>query len=264
MKDINITIKFGSRFIVLLSAFIIISTAIFGFFTFLFLMYFPLNMFKLRIKLDEQSFKARVVGAIPLNTEIDEIVKITINEVFPIKFPFHQDMVIPINETFNVPVELETNMPINMIVKFDSIIPVTLDVPIDSIFQAKVFGIPMSIPVKGTVPLFLNIPVRKDIPINENIKIKFKAPVKVVVNSEFKIPINTDISIKLPFRHDLIFPLKTNITTKALLKGDLPDLQLLDNTLDIGFDQLGFAWDKKVLWLYNSNKKKIEVRDKDQ
>jgi len=74
MKDINITIKFGSRFIVLLSAFIIISTAIFGFFTFLFLMYFPLNMFKLRIKLDEQSFKARVVGAIPLNTEIDEIV----------------------------------------------------------------------------------------------------------------------------------------------------------------------------------------------
>lgn len=172
-------------------------------------------------------------------------------------------MVIPINETFNVPVELETTMPINMIVKFDSIIPVTLNVPIDSVFQAKIFGIPMSIPVKGNVPLSLKIPVKKDIPINENVKIKFKAPVKVVVDSEFNIPIDSYISFDLPFNQDLIFPLKTNINTKALLKGDLPDLQLLDNTMDIGFDQLGFIWDDKVFWLHNTKKNKIKEKEKD-
>ncbi len=253
MKQIQFNIKFNFFLVFSLITIAMVSISLVGV---AFFLYSPLDLLKLKIKIEQQSFNAKVVGDIPINTEVSENIKVQLDETFQINFPFNQDLKVPINETFYVPVEIETQMPINLTVNFDANIPIKTIIKIDSVFSIKLFGLNLSVPVKGTVPLSMNVPVKKTIPINEIINIKFKSPTKVHVNSMFNIPIRTNISADIPIKHMLHIPIEFDLDTKATLKGDLPDLQLLENWLDVGLEQFGITWDDKIYWLGKEKKQK--------
>lgn len=251
MKQIHFTIKFNFLLVFSVIILAVISISLIGV---AFFLYSPLDLLKLKIKIDQQSFNAKVVGAIPIHTEVKENIKVKIDETFKINFPFNQDLEVPVNETFSVPVEIETQMPIRLTVYLDADIPIETVINIDNTFSVRLFGMNLSVPVKGLVPLSMSVPVKKAIPINEIINIKFKSPTKVHVNSMFHIPIRTKISADIPIKHQLNVPIAFNLDTKASLKGDLPDLQLLENWLDVGLEQFGFEWKDKIYWMGKEKK----------
>lgn len=104
-----------------------------------------------------------------------------------------------LNETLHLDVELDTEVPLELIVRYQGEIPVQTAVPVDTTMQTKVFGAPLELPVKGSIPLDLNLPVDLTIPIRQPVRLKFSAPITAHVDQTVNIPLSGTLDTRVRF-----------------------------------------------------------------
>jgi len=239
--EFHFTIRLDRRLLIALGIFFLVTAALTSTLIILFLTFVPADLIKLRIKLKEQTINAQIAGSIPVRADINETFHIPFKSNLPIRVPIKQDLLVPFDNIITVPVEVDTYIPLDLTVHFETEIPVNSSVPIDTNVQTRVLGVPVSVPVKGQLPIRLVIPVEKDIPIHETLRLKFNSPVKAHLKNVFRVPIDTMVSSDIALDQKLTIPIKTSIDVRASLEGQLPEVHMMENNIDIGLDQVSLV-----------------------
>ena len=246
MGEYHITIKVGRGFFIALGCFLIGVAVLAAIGVYLFLVYDPLDMISLRIQLEQQYLKARMAASFPVTADIDQMLRIPLNETIQVDVPFNQHLTVPFNKTLDLPVEMNTTIPVHMTVPFKSNIPIETKVFVDTAIKTSVFGFPITVPVKGYIPVRATIPVDQDVVVQEDFKLALKAPVSVDIEESFEILINTVFPMKVPLNTELTIPFKEHVLANVSLEGDvaeeIPNLYILDNTLDFKINQMRLVW----------------------
>ena len=249
MREYHITIKAGRWFFFALAATAITGISIGGLLVYVFFSQDPLDFLTIKVRLEKQQIKANLAGSFPVETEIDQQLSIPIKDTISVHFPFNQEFSIPFNKTLNVPVELNTTIPVSMTVPFHSDIPVDTEIFLDTEIRTSVLGIPFTVPIKGYVPVHTTIPVSQKVEVKEDFHLKLRSPVKVDINDTFRIPINTLISADVPLDTKIHLPFKERIFASVTLKPDegteIPNLYILDNSLDVNLEDVQLDWKGK-------------------
>jgi hypothetical protein len=112
-----------------------------------------------------------------------------------------------------------------------------------------VLGIPVSVPVKGYIPVKTTIPVDQQVEVQEDFALALRTPVSVDIDDVFQIPIKTVFSAEIPLKADLTIPFKEHVQANVSLEGaiaeEIPNLYILDNTLDFKLNQMRLVWKDK-------------------
>lgn len=246
MGEYHITIRVGRGFFIALGCALagVLVLAVIG--VYLFLAYDPLDMIALRIKLEQQYLKARMAASFPVTADIDQLLRIPLNETIPVNVPFNQHLTVPFHKTLDLPVEINTTIPVYMTVPFKSDIPIETEVFVDTAIKTSVLGFPVTVPVKGYIPVRATIPVDQEVVVQEDFKLALKAPVSVEIEEAFEISIDTVFPMKVPLNTDLTIPFKEHVLANVSLDGDvaeeIPNLYILDNTLDFRINQMRLVW----------------------
>lgn len=249
MGEYHITIKTGRGFFVALACglcgAIVIAAA---------LLYFVvtsdlLGRLSLRISLEQQYLKARMAASFPVLADIDQSLNVPLDETISVTVPFEQHFSIPFNKTLEVPIELNTTIPVYMTVPFKSDIPIETEVFVDTDIKTSILGIPVSVPVKGYIPVKTTIPVDQQVEVQEDFALALRTPVSVDIKDTFQIPIKTVFSAEIPLKADLTIPFKEHVQANVSLEGamaeEIPNLYILDNTLDFKVNQMRLVWKDK-------------------
>ncbi|MDY6906208.1 MAG: hypothetical protein SWH61_16175 [Thermodesulfobacteriota bacterium] len=247
MKEYHITIRAGRLFFLGLGGIAVTGILVVAFLLYLFIGNDPLDLIKIKVKLEKQQIKARLEGSFPVVTAIDQQFSIPVKDTISVHFPFNQQINIPFNKTLNVPVELNTTIPVSMTVPFKSDIPVDTEIYMDTEIRTSVLGVPFKVPIKGYVPVHTTIPVSQKVEVQEDFHLKLRSPVKVDINDTFRIPVNTTISVNVPIDTKINLPFKENIFANVSLKGPdkgdaIPNLYILDNSLDVNIEKMRIDW----------------------
>lgn len=248
MKEYHITINIGRRFFIAAAGItatgILISVAL----LYLLIARDPLDLLKIRVRLEKQPIKTQMGGTFPVTAEIDQHFSIPVKDNLSVHFPFKEQVSVPIKKTLNVPVELNTIIPISMTVPFNSDIPVDTRIYLDTEVSTSVLGIPFKVPIKGYVPVHTTIPVSQVVEIKQDFHLKLRSPVKVDINDTFWIPVDTIISADIPLETEIDFPFKQIISANVTLTGpgegnEIPNLYILNNSLELELE--GIRVDRK-------------------
>ncbi len=129
----------------------------------------------------------------------------------PVNFPVSSVVQIPIRETFMIPLEKTFTVVLNTPLRLKDTIRVSTNLPLDIMVETKVLGIPMTIPVKGVIPLNLDLPVDQDINVLGEVLVNLKNPLPVEIDHVVEAP--------LDFMVEGIMPLDTTI--QAPVEGTL-------------------------------------------
>ncbi len=249
MREYHLTIKAGRGFLVALSGLVLGMIVIVAGLLYLFLAYDPLDRICLRVNLEQQYIKARMAASFPVMADIDQLLRIPLDETIPVKVPFNQHFPIPFNQTFEVPVELNTTIPVSMTVPFKSDIPIETEVYVNTEIKTSIMGIPFSVPIKGYIPVRASIPVDQQVEVKEDFQLALRSPVKVDIKETFQVPIDTVFSMKIPLNTEIAVPFKEHVLANVSLEGDvaeeIPNLYILDNTLDFKLSQMRLTWKKR-------------------
>ncbi|OQX64046.1 MAG: hypothetical protein B5M56_01010 [Desulfococcus sp. 4484_241] len=194
----------------------------------------------------QQQIKVRMAASFPVTADIDQMLKIPVKGRASLSVPVNQSVTVPFKKNLTVPVELDTMIPINLDVPLNLKIPIDTSVFVDTRVKTSVLGIPLTVPVKGYFPIKATIPVVQMLPIRDKIKLQLKTPVKAAINDHFEIPIDTLFSVDVPLDMMIKVPFKNRVMANISLDGkvvnQIPNLYILDNTLEIGLDQLRLVW----------------------
>lgn len=243
MGEYSITIRISSRLLAVTGGLLLAFVA--GVFL-LFVVYDPLNTIHLRVNLEQQYLKARIAASFPVEARIDQVLRVPLKATIPVSVPFSQDLSVPFNKTLDVPVEINTTIPVYMTVPFKSDIPIDTQVFLDTEIRTTVLGVPLTVPIKGYVPVRTTIPVDQNVVVKEDFHLALRSPVKVEIKDTFTIPISTRFTADVPLDTELAIPFQENILANVSLGGDvadqIPNLYILDNTLDIGLNRFRLGW----------------------
>ena len=111
-----------------------------------------------------------------------------------ISVPLKDELSVPIRNAFTTEATIDARIPIDMNVRIDQRIPVDTSVDLETEIQAKVFGVWVKMPIKGSVPINLDVPVQAEIPVQQSIPLKLKTPVTVKLDEVFRVPVDTTLT----------------------------------------------------------------------
>ena len=247
LKEYHITIRTGPRFFIAAAGIAVTGILISAVLLYLLIASDPLDLLKIRVRLEKQRIKTRMEGSFPVTAEIDQHFSIPVKDNLSVHFPFKEQISVPIKKTLHVPVELNTTIPVSMTVPFNSDIPVDTEIYLDAEISTSVLGVPFKVPIKGYVPIHTTIPVSQLVEIKQDFHLKLRSPVKVDINDTFRIPMDTIISVDVPLETEIDLPFKQIISANVSLKGpgegnDIPNLYILDNSLDLELEGISIDW----------------------
>ena len=246
MREYHITIQVGRGFFAVLGCLMCGVALLVAGLVYLFYAHDPLGMISLRVKLEQQYLKARMAASFPVMAEVDQLLRVPLNETISVTVPVRQQFAVPFNKTLEVPVEMNTTIPISLTVPFKSSIPIETEVYVDTAIKTTVMGFPITVPIKGYIPVRATIPVDQQVEVKENFQLALRAPVTVEIKETFQIPINTAIAVNVPLNAELRIPFKEQVLANVSLEGDMaeeiPNLYILDNILDFRLDQMKLVW----------------------
>lgn len=249
MREYHITIKAGRGLFVALAGLAFGAIVIVAGLLYLFLVYDPLDRISLRINLGEQYLKARMAASFPVMADIDQLLRVPLNDVISVTVPFQEHFAIPFHKTLEVPIELNTTIPVYMTVPFKSDIPIETEVFVDTVIKTSILGVPISVPIKGYIPVRATIPVDQQVVVREDFELALRSPVSVEIKDTFQIPISTVFSAEVPLKTELMIPFKEHIMANVSLEGtmgeEIPNLYIFDNTMDFKVNQMRLIWKDK-------------------
>lgn len=177
------------------------------------------------VPLHDQSMAVRLPDGLPVRVEV-------------LQAASAGGMPVRLNETLKLNIELDTEVPLELTVHYQGEIPVRAEVPVDTDIQTQVFGMPMELPIQGTIPLNLNLPVDLTIPIRQPVRLQFSAPITAHVDQIVNIPLSGILDARLRFEEERLIPLRIDDSELALpldrvwLSGRDPDWRVGPLTAD--------------------------------
>ncbi|TDT44258.1 hypothetical protein DES49_0358 [Halospina denitrificans] len=133
---------------------------------------------------------------LPFRITMPEGMTANVTNPVEISVPLKEKVSVPIRNQFSTEANIDTRVPLDMTVHIDQRIPVNTTLELDTDIQAKVFGVWMKMPIKGSLPINLDVPVTADIPIQQSIPLKMNAPVSVQLDEVFTVPVDTTFTSK--------------------------------------------------------------------
>lgn len=247
MKEYHITIKTGPKFFITAAGIAAIGILLSAALLYLLIVSDPLDLLKIRVRLEEQPVKTRMEGAFPVTAKIDQHFILPVKDNISIHFPFKEQVSVPIKKTLNVPVELNTTIPVSMTVPFNSDIPVDTEIYLDAEVSTSLLGIPFKVPIKGPIPVHTTIPVSQLVEIKQDFHLKLRSPVRVDINDTFRIPLDTIISADIPLETEIDLPFKQIISANVSLTGlgesnEIPNLYILNDILELELEGIRIDW----------------------
>lgn len=150
-----------------------------------------------RVPMDGQELRVRIPGTLPVQVEVLDArgLEAAVDA---------RGIPVRLAETLKLRIDLDTEVPLALTVRYRGQIPVRAQVPVDTTMQTRVLGVPMSLPVKGTIPLDLDLPVDLAIPIEQPVRLKFSAPITARVDQTVHIPLKAELDARIRFGEDPI------------------------------------------------------------
>jgi|GEM_PF-731951 polyphosphate kinase len=131
---------------------------------------------------------------LPFRITMPEGMTAKVTNPIKISVPLKDKLSVPIRNAFTTEATIDARIPIDMNVRVDQRIPVDTSMDLDTEIQAKVFGVWVKMPIKGSVPINLDVPVQAEIPVQQSIPLKLKTPVTVKLDEVFTVPVNTTLT----------------------------------------------------------------------
>ncbi|WP_028314807.1 hypothetical protein [Desulfatibacillum aliphaticivorans] len=169
-----------------------------------------------------------------VDAAIDHEFPIKIEADIPIQFPVTSVVRIPIKETFLIPLNKTFPVMLDQPLRLKDTVKVRAIIPIDTEFEAKVLGVTMTVPVKGSVPLDIDVPLDQEIRIPNELMVMLQEPLPVSINQTVDAPLDFVINGNLPLDAVINAPVKGVLDCGITVKKPLP----VEIDLDISLKDL--------------------------
>lgn len=164
-----------------------------------------------RLSLANQPATVVVPQPMPVKAKILDKLDILINGSIKTKVPIDQTIRVPIRNNLNVMVTLDHKVPIKMNVPVHAEIPLHKVIHLDSKVTVSVLGVPVTLPVRGDVPITTTVPLNIVIPVDQQVQMKFTAPARVKILSTLKVPLKTQIATTIALYSEMHIPVKSDL-----------------------------------------------------
>ncbi len=176
-----------------------------------------------------------VAGPLPLKTHFSYNFPVKLDTNIPIRVPVSDVLRVPINETFEVPIEKELSVSLDQPVHVKDVVRVRANVALDTTVQAKVMGVTMNVPVKGTIPLDFNLPLDQDLGIRGDVKVNLAETLPIHIRHQVNAPIDFVVKGSIPLHQELNVPIDADLDCLVNIPESFPIRMDLDlSTADVG------------------------------
>lgn len=146
-----------------------------------------------RVPLDGQRLQVRLPDTLPVQVDVIDARALSAGDAKNRGVPVHLD------ETLRLDIAVDPEVPLALTVRYQGQIPVRTQVAVDTTMETRVLGLPMQLPVKGTIPLELDLPVDLTIPIRQPVRLQFEAPVTARLDQTVHIPFKAGLDAHIRF-----------------------------------------------------------------
>lgn len=187
----------------------------------------------LQLRIADQPAKITLPSPLPATVQMRQPLNITVDETLTARVPVQHDLDIPIKAELETIVAFNTQTPLKLDVKVKEKIVIDQTLLLDTIIRAKVMGVNMDIPIKGTVPIKTTLPLDLTLPINQPVDLRFTTPVTVSVDENITVPLSASVEANIPLRTNVSIPAQQTLRANVNLPTAAMDIRLNQVDLNI-------------------------------
>ena len=161
-----------------------------------------------RVVLKEQQATVRLPASLDVEATLERQVRVQVDQVLPVRVPIQQDLSIPLAEPLPVQVSIDTVVPVNLSVPIRHVFKLDQVIDVDSTVQTRVLGIPLSLPVRGRVPVRADVPIDIVVPFKQDLPVALTTQARVRITEPLRTRIDTVIETRVPIRESLSLPIR--------------------------------------------------------
>lgn len=164
----------------------------------------------LQMGMAQQALSIELPATLPVQVQLAEPINARMDSAIQLSVPIDQKLPMRIDERLFLDVHFDADIPLDFEVVIDN------DVAVDSMMQTTVFGVPMTLPIKGKLPVHMIVPISQTMPL------KFSAPISVDLKKAFEIELKTTLDTAVEIHEDLSIPVLEALDTEIRMRPDTP------------------------------------------
>lgn len=172
-----------------------------------------------RVPLGHRRLAVSIPGRLPLRVRVRTPVHARLDTRIPVTVPIDQVFRIPLNQSIRARVHFDHEVPVHAVFSYSGTIPFHQSIHVDTTVRTHVLGIPLQVPVKGTIPVDTQVPVHLRVPIDQDVRIRFTGPLRAHVKQVMKIPVETGVHTTVPVHASLEARLTAPLAVQARILG---------------------------------------------
>lgn len=194
-----------------------------------------------RVVLREQQALVRLPPELMVEASLNRKVLVDIDQVLPVRVPIKQDLSIALKDPIPVQVSIDTVVPLNLSVPVKHVFKLDQVIDVDSTVRTRVLGIPLSLPVKGQVPIRADVPVDVVIPFRQDLPVALTTQAQVRITDPIRTRIDTVIDAKVPIRESLALPIREPVSARLTFPQQQVEAGLSLMDLTVPFDAVSLG-----------------------
>lgn len=167
-----------------------------------------------RVVLREQEVRVRLPRELAVQAEVSRAVSVRVDQTLPVRVPVRQALTIPLKDEIPIQVSIDTVLPLHLDVPVRQVIRIDQAVQLDTKVQTRVLGIPLTLPVRGLIPVQADVPVDLVIPVRQDLPVALVAPATVRIKEPLRTRIDTVIDTTVPVHAALSVPVLAPVSAR--------------------------------------------------
>lgn len=159
-----------------------------------------------KVVLREQTADIVMPKELAVRARVSNEVKVRLDQVMDVRVPIHETLTIPMDTAIPLKVSIDTVVPIHLDVPVEHVLHVDQTLDLDTQVKTRILGIPVTLPIRGKVPLKADVPISLLIPVRKDLPVTLTTPAKVRLSEPLKAQVDAVIAAKVPIRETLSMP----------------------------------------------------------
>jgi len=165
---------------------------------------------------------ASVDAGFPVNVSFDHEFQVRFRKEIHVEIPVKTTIRVPLDQTLYVPINGPFAVKLDRTFLIDEEIHVRSDLPLDTTVQARILGIDVPLPIRGSIPVDITFPLRQNMEIQEELILHVIGPLPVTVREVLEVPLDLVVRGVLPVDEDVTLPVQASLTGQVDIPQRLP------------------------------------------
>lgn len=188
-----------------------------------------------RVLLQEQRAQVELPAELAVRAAVGGLVEVKLDQSWPVRVPVRQTFQIPLTDPIALQASIDTVVPLAVDVAVEHTLQVDQVIAIDAKVATRFMGMPLTVPIKGQVPVKAAVPISLVIPVRKQVPLSLTVPATVRLAEPIEARVDTVVETRVPLRETLRVPVTAPVAATLTFPQQVTEagLKLIDFELPL-------------------------------